>query len=1018
MVTQKVKKSGTEQESLLEKAAGTPRGATGKAEGSGLQGIGTRKHLWIMLVIWTLFVGLVLLWSLLQKKQETLEAARIQARSAFEKDLAYRRWAAGHGGVYVPVTEQTPPSPYLSDVKDRDVTTPSGRQLTLLNPAYMTRQVHELEMAQHGLVGHITSLAPIRVENRPDDWERVALESFEDSVPEVSSIEQVEGEAHMRLMRPLITTKRCLTCHAEQGQKVGAVRGGISIAVPMEPLWAIAGNHAITLTLGHGLLWVLGLGGIALGNRRLGSRMRELERAERRIREQNDFLRSTIDSLAHPFYVIDAHDYTVKMANRTATENLAMKEGVTCYALTHRLDQPCGKSGHLCPVDEIANTGDPAVVEHVHYDRDGQERIMEVHGYPIFDEQGEVSQVIEYSFDITARRQTEEALRASEERYRSYIEVTGQLGWTTNARGEVEEDLPTWRRFTGQSEEEIKGAGWLKVIHPDDIEHTTKMWKEAVASESPVEIEYRARRSDGTYRHLLDRGMPAFNNDGSIREWVGTCIDLTERKQAEKEIAQLAKFPSENPNPVLRTDEDGCVLYANEAGTLLLDMWGCGVGQRVSENWRRTIAEVLTSGSSKDVEVDYEDRVFVLTFAPLVGAGCVNLYGLDITERKRAEQAVRKARDELESRVQMRTADLSRTVDELQQSETRLAEAQRLAHLGNWDWDIIKNELWWSDEIYRIVGLNPREFSVTYEAFLSLVHPDDREFAERSVNEALDAHVPYGIDHRIVTPDNEERIVHEQAEVICSAEGEPVQMRGTIQDITERKRAEEALIRYQKQLQSLTSELTLTEERQRRDIAEGLHDNVGQLLTAVNMKLEYLEGSAPVPDLSEALAPVRELVREAIKYTRTLTFELSPPRLYTLGFESALRWLAEQMNEQYGIQCDFECDKRPKPLAQDAQVLLYRTTRELLNNVVKHAMARKTRMSVSRRDDCIQISVEDDGVGFDSSEINSDSGSRNSFGLFSVRERLNYLKGSLEIHSGLGQGTQVLVTVPLSSSTE
>jgi PAS domain S-box-containing protein len=391
-------------------------------------------------------------------------------------------------------------------------------------------------------------------------------------------------------------------------------------------------------------------------------------------------------------------------------------------------------------------------------------------------------------------------------------------------------------------------------------------------------------------------------------------------------------------------------------------------------------------------------------------------YALGI-QRRRAHDALQKVRDELEQRVQERTSELSKNVKALQRSEARLAEAQRMAHLGNWDWDIVKNNLWWSDEIYCIFGLNPQEFAATYEAFLPYVHPDDREFVKESVNQALYEHKPYSIDHRVVHPDGTERIVHECARVVYDAEGNPTRMMGTVQDITERKQAEEDLLKYQKQLQLMASELTLAEERQRRSIAEELHDQVGQLLTAANMKLEYLEGSACPGDLSQAISPARELIQQAIQYTRSLTFELSPPRLYTLGFESAIKWLAEQMDEQYNIRCDFKDDEMPKPMADEVNILLYRIVRELLHNVAKHAAARRAKVSLSKVGNNIQICVEDDGIGFDHSEIKSDPG-RGGFGLFSVRERLNYLKGNMEIQSGPGRGTQTIVTVPLNPVVE
>ncbi len=174
-------------------------------------------------------------------------------------------------------------------------------------------------------------------------------------------------------------------------------------------------------------------------------------------------------------------------------------------------------------------------------------------------------------------------------------------------------------------------------------------------------------------------------------------------------------------------------------------------------------------------------------FSPLYDAGGNVIGGMgvaeDITERKRAEEA-------------------------LLQTQKGLSEAQRIARLGNWDWDIRTNKLSWSDEIYRIFGLMPPEFGATYDAFLGSVHPEDREFVKKSVNEALYEGKNYDIDHRILLPDGSVRMVHEQAEVTFDDKGKPVRMIGTVQDITERKHVEDALREKTGQLQTITDAMT------------------------------------------------------------------------------------------------------------------------------------------------------------------------------------------------------------------
>jgi len=220
-----------------------------------------------------------------------LEAARIN----FDKDLLYRRWSAIHGGVYVPVTPETPPNPYLEHAAERDITTPSGRQLTLMNPAYMTRQVYTFSQKESAIRGHLTSLKPLRPENRADPWEVQALKSFEQAKFEASTIEDLEGQPYLRLMRPFRTEKGCLKCHAQQGYQEGDIRGGISVSIPLAPLYALQKRTTFTISLGHGLLWLVGLVGIGLGRRRLTAAWHQKERTETALRRSNHQLKDLME---------------------------------------------------------------------------------------------------------------------------------------------------------------------------------------------------------------------------------------------------------------------------------------------------------------------------------------------------------------------------------------------------------------------------------------------------------------------------------------------------------------------------------------------------------------------------------------------------------------------------------------------------------------------------------------------------------------------------------------------------
>jgi hypothetical protein len=168
-----------------------------------------------------------LAWNLAQHDDEVRSLTFQAARALLEKDLLYREWSILHGGVYVPKSASAEPSTAARE-EEQEIVTTSGQTLTLLNPAVVSRQVLELQERQTGIRGHLTSLKPVRAANRPDDWERQALEDFEKGRKEVSSVETFQGERCFRMMRPLVTVPACLRCHEEAGRKPGEIRGGIN----------------------------------------------------------------------------------------------------------------------------------------------------------------------------------------------------------------------------------------------------------------------------------------------------------------------------------------------------------------------------------------------------------------------------------------------------------------------------------------------------------------------------------------------------------------------------------------------------------------------------------------------------------------------------------------------------------------------------------------------------------------------------------------------------------------------
>jgi signal transduction histidine kinase len=234
------------------------------------------------------------------------------------------------------------------------------------------------------------------------------------------------------------------------------------------------------------------------------------------------------------------------------------------------------------------------------------------------------------------------------------------------------------------------------------------------------------------------------------------------------------------------------------------------------------------------------------------------------------------------------------------------------------------------------------------------------------------------------------------------------------QDITMRRKAEDEIRSNQVRLQSLASELSLTEERERRRLATDLHDHIGQALAVSKIKLGVLQKTATSPDIANPLGEVRELIEKMIKDTRSLTFELSLPVLYELGFEAAVEWFAKHIRTQYGLQVEVRKEMAPIPIDDELKVLLFRSVRELMINIVKHAQARHAWVNIIRQNDGrVCIEVKDDGVGINGSQGYAGADSERGFGLFSIRERLHYLGGGVDVISGEDAGTQVILMLPL-----
>ncbi|MGB9927002.1 MAG: PAS domain S-box protein [Methanosarcina sp.] len=421
--------------------------------------------------------------------------------------------------------------------------------------------------------------------------------------------------------------------------------------------------------------------------------------------------------------------------------------------------------------------------------------------------------------DITERKRAEEALRESETKYRDIVETAQEGIWLIDADDRTVFINPKISEMLGYSIEEILGQSPQKFMALEFRASAGGRLNEHIQGVNHV-IDHHFIRKDGSDLWCILSSRPLFDSKGKYTGSLAMVTDITERKQMEEktrqraeemeavmEVAPVAILIGHDPKSNNITgNQMANEFYEVETGENISA--SATPLRRIFHEGRELAANELPmqQAAFKDIKVrnaelnilmpSKEWKTFLGSASPLHDAdgnvrGSIGAF-MDITERKEAEAILRETLDNLENRVKERTSELQEAYSLIKENERRLAEAQKLAHIGSWDWNILTDELHWSDEVYRIFGYQPQEFKANLDLFLNFIHPEDREYVDQAIKKALDGKT-YSIYCRVRLPDGRERIVHEQGEVLFDEKHIPVRMSGTIQDITERKKIELAL---------------------------------------------------------------------------------------------------------------------------------------------------------------------------------------------------------------------------------
>ncbi len=603
--------------------------------------------------------------------------------------------------------------------------------------------------------------------------------------------------------------------------------------------------------------------------------------------------------------------------------------------------------------------------------------------------------------DITDRNKTEIALLESNKQLQATFDRAG-IGLTCMALdGQFLRVNQKFCDIVGYTQDELLQRACQEITYPDDLESDFSCIRRLLTGgASSYTREKRYIRKDGdlvwievTFSLVLDEAEEPL--------WFLSVVhEISDRKRMEEALlASEEKFRTlvtKTEEIVYMIAEDGTFLLSEGKGLAKLGLKpGQVVGKSVFELYKDypdMLEEMRRAFNGETVtgEVNVNGIYFRSWYTPHKNhAGeIIGLLGLsvNITDQKNAEKS-------------------------LAQSETLFRMIYENAPVMIDAFDESGRCFMWNRECENVFGWNAEEI-FSHENPLDLFYPDPE--VQKQVTESI-ALKPEKI-FREWTP-----LSKDGSERICLwanfklPDGKVISFG---HDITEQRMSEHKIQAYQKRLKSLASELTLTEERERRNIALDLHDHVGQSLAFTRMQLAMAQKESSDSKVTAILDEVSGSLRQAIQDTRNVISDLSSPLINELGLSTALsEWLRDWIGERHGLEIQFIDDGDPKPLSDDTKSILYRSVRELLTNVVRHANASRVSVRLQRRGSTVQIVVEDDGVGLADGRHPEMDTNESGFGLFSIKERMSGLSGSLEIESHPGRGVKAILTALLEPST-
>ncbi len=663
--------------------------------------------------------------------------------------------------------------------------------------------------------------------------------------------------------------------------------------------------------------------------------------------------------------------------------------------------------------------------------------------------------------DITERKEVEEAMLRYEHIVASSTDMLALLD-----RNYVYLAVNgAYEKAFGKTTDELIGHAVPEVFSEDFFEKIIK--PRADDCMAGQEVHYQAWFDfPALGRRYMDISyFPYVGKDGQVKGFTVHGTDITERKHAEDEISSLARFPSENPSPVMRIASDGAVLYANPASMGLMRQWNCSVGRPVPAKWQAVIDDALETSTVVSVEETHDGQIFNLRVVPVPDAGYVNLYGLDMTEHRQSEQALQLSHQFLE--IANRHSDMQPLLNEFitevreytgcQAVGIRILDADNtIPYEATEGFDAkflaLENDL--SIETSSCLcaqvikgNTDPGSKFCTgtgshcinnITKFLGTLTAEQKDELRGTCGQAgfqTCGLIPIRTGERtlglIHVADSRPGLL--QPEMIAALEDTALQLGTALQRVW----AEEALQQAKDQLEERVRERTLElgetvielqgqiserkrleqevlniSELERQRIGQDLHDSLGQMLSGLACMSQALRRKLEKQSITEATeaGKIEELLTDSINLTRSLAHGLAPKGVDPESLVLAMRELAANIQAMFLINCRFQCDE-PVPVNDNHIAMnLYRIAQEAANNAARHSMAESITISLSNPDGHIVLKIADDGMGLSPAAVKGDG-----IGLRVMEYRASAIGAQFRVDTAPGGGTVVTATLKVDS---